>query len=68
MAATASTIKSLPTEAGLSIMMFKPVFTPGPTTRTSPEMIFSAEAFKTFVRGGTTEDTIPPSTCFGLIS
>ena len=59
--ATASTTKSLPSCAGLSITMLKPVFIPGPIIIASQPVIFFIALFIVIVTVGTTDDIIAPS-------
>ena len=61
MAATTSTIISLPTLLGLSIRIFMPVFIPEPTNRGRMPMAFSTALKIVVFKGGTTEERIEPS-------
>ena len=60
-AATASTTRSLPTWAGLSVLMFRPVFTPEPTSRGRLPVRRSTASRSTGRSTGTTEEIMPPS-------
>ena len=59
--ATASTTRSLPSCAGLSILMERPVFIPGPTTLHFTFVYFSTAALTVLVILGTTDEMIAPS-------
>ena len=59
--ATAFATRSAPSCPGLSIMIFRPVFTPGPSTITSFFRIFSAASLAILVICGTTDEIIQPS-------
>ena len=61
LAATASTIWSLPTDLGLSMRMFMPVFMPEPTSSGRMPVTFSTAVKMTEFKGGTTEDRMAPS-------
>ena len=61
LAATASTIWSLPTALGLSIMIFIPVFMPEPTRRGRIPVTFSTAFRMVELTGGTTEERMAPS-------
>ena len=63
-AATASTIRSAPTWAGLSTRISSPVLTPAPTTNASQSVTFFTASFRIFVSGGTTDEMIAPSILF----
>ena len=59
-AATASTTRSLPSCAGLSIKIFSPVLIPEPTTNDSMPQILTIASFMVTVKAGTTEEIILP--------
>ena len=65
--ATAQTIISLPTCAGLSVLIFNPVFIPGPTTFGLRFTTFCNALLMVFNTGGTTEEMITPSMSFTSI-
>ena len=65
-AATVSATRSAPREAGLSSLIFSPVFNPGPTTSGFFPVIFLRAVFMTVVSGGTTEEMMEPSISFAL--
>ena len=67
-AATAATIRSLPTSLGLSMRMFSPVRMPGPTTRQSRPISLRIAVRKEFCTGGTTDETMLPPICCGVTS
>lgn len=66
-AATAITIRSLPTWEGVSIWMFSPVFSPGPTTMGALPVTFITPVRTELNTGGTTEEMMQSSISWGLI-
>ena len=60
MPAAAATTRSLPSWAGLSIRMLRPVLIPGPTIIGVTPESFSTAAFMVAVTVGTTEEIIAP--------
>ena len=62
---TAPTTRSAPACAGLSMRMFSPVLSPGPTTRGVFPVSLRMADLKEFRTGGTTEEMIAPSICSG---
>ena len=65
--ATASTTKSAPSCAGLSITILSPVLTPGPTAITLHPVTFLSAVFTLSVISGTTEAVIAPVISVGFI-
>ena len=68
MAATAATIRSLPTSDGLSMRMLRPVLMPGPTTRALQPVSLRMAVLKELSTGGTTEEMMLPSMSSGETS
>ena len=60
MPATASTTRSLPSWAGLSVLIERPVFIPGPITIASVPVSFFTAVFIVSVTDGTTDEIIAP--------
>ena len=67
-AATAMTMRSLPTWEGVSIWMFSPVLMPGPTTIGALPITFITPVRTELNTGGTTEEMMQSSTSLGLTS
>ena len=59
--ATAATTRSEPACAGLSIAIFKPVLSPGPTVRGRRPVSRSSASQTEVMTGGTTEEMMEPS-------